>query len=78
MTGPFFRPFPRLMLEPGHYSPSFLANVGCVRKATLAICISIRGDLAAPMATMQDSRVILDRNGAEDLTPPGQAILVRG
>jgi len=30
------------------------------------------------MATMQDSRVILDQNGAEELTPPGQAILVRG
>jgi hypothetical protein len=30
------------------------------------------------MATTQDSRVILDQNGAEELTPPGQAILVRG
>jgi hypothetical protein len=30
------------------------------------------------MATMADSRVILDQNGAEELTPPGQAILVRG
>ncbi len=30
------------------------------------------------MATMQDSRVILGQNGAEELTPPGQAILVRG
>ena len=30
------------------------------------------------MPTMQDSRVILDRNGAEELTPPGQAIFVRG
>jgi TfoX/Sxy family transcriptional regulator of competence genes len=32
------------------------------------------------MATMQDSRVTLrvDQNGAEELTPPGQAILVRG
>jgi DNA segregation ATPase FtsK/SpoIIIE-like protein len=27
---------------------------------------------------MQDSRVILDQNGAEGLTPPGQAIFVRG
>jgi hypothetical protein len=27
---------------------------------------------------MQDSRVILDQNGAEELAPPGQAILVRG
>ena len=54
MTGPFFRPFPCLMLEPGHYSPSFLANAGCVRKATLAIRISIRGDLAAPMAASPD------------------------
>jgi hypothetical protein len=30
------------------------------------------------MATMADSRVILDQNGAEELAPPGQAILVRG
>jgi DNA segregation ATPase FtsK/SpoIIIE-like protein len=30
------------------------------------------------LATMQDSRVILDQNGAEELTLPGQAILVRG
>ena len=32
------------------------------------------------MATMADSRVTLrvDQNGAEELTPPGQAILVRG
>ena len=30
------------------------------------------------MATMADSRVILDQNSAEELTPPGQAILVRG
>jgi DNA segregation ATPase FtsK/SpoIIIE-like protein len=29
-------------------------------------------------ATMADSRVIFDQNGAEELTPPGQAILVRG
>ena len=34
--------------------------------------------LALSMATMQDSRVILDQNGAEELEPPGQAILVRG
>lgn len=34
--------------------------------------------LALAMATMQDSRVILDQNGAEELSPPGQAILVRG
>ena len=34
--------------------------------------------LGLAMATMQDSRVILDQNGAEELTPPGQAILVRG
>ena len=34
--------------------------------------------LGLAMATMQDSRVILDSNGAEELTPPGQAILVRG
>ena len=27
---------------------------------------------------MQDSRVILDQNGAEELSPPGQAILARG
>ena len=33
--------------------------------------------LGLAMATMQDSRVILDQNG-EVLTPPGQAILVRG
>ena len=26
------------------------------------------------MATMQDSRAILDPNGAEELAPPGQAI----
>ena len=30
------------------------------------------------MATMQDSRVIHGHNGAEELTPLGQAILVRG
>jgi hypothetical protein len=32
------------------------------------------------MATMADSHVTLrvDQNGAEELTPPGQAILVRG
>jgi hypothetical protein len=29
------------------------------------------------MPTMQDSHVILDQNGAEELTPPGQAIFVR-
>ena len=30
------------------------------------------------MATMQDSRVILDQNGAETLNPPGQAIFTWG
>ncbi len=30
------------------------------------------------MATIQDSRVIFNQNGAEELAPPGQAILVRG
>jgi hypothetical protein len=36
--------------------------------------------LGLAMSTMQDSRVTLriGQNGAEELTPPGQAILVRG
>ena len=34
--------------------------------------------LGLAMSTMQDSRVILDQNGAEELSPPGQAILARG
>ncbi len=34
--------------------------------------------LGLAMATMQGSRVILDQNGAEELTPPRQAILARG
>ena len=43
---------------------------------TLKTNVPARDGLA--MATMADSRVILDQNGAEELTPPGQAILVRG
>jgi len=43
---------------------------------TLKTNVPARVGLA--MATMADSRVILDQNGAEELTPPGQAILVRG
>jgi hypothetical protein len=34
--------------------------------------------LGLAMATMQDSHVNFDQNGAAELTPPRQAILVRG
>jgi hypothetical protein len=34
--------------------------------------------VAPALATMQDCRTIMDQNGAEELTPAGQAILVRG
>ena len=34
--------------------------------------------VAPALATMQDCRTIIDQNGAEELTPPGQAIPVRG
>ena len=39
---------------------------------------NVTARLGLAMPTMQDSRVILDQNGAEGLTPPGQAIFVRG
>lgn len=38
----------------------------------------LRSGLAWTFALADSSRVILDQNGAEELTPPGQAILVRG
>jgi len=47
----------------------------CVCPGSLKANVSARLGLA--MAMMQDSRVILDPNGAEELAPPGQAILVK-
>ena len=35
-------------------------------------------EVAPALATVQDCRTIMDQNGAEELTPPGQAILARG
>jgi hypothetical protein len=34
--------------------------------------------VASALATMQDCRTIMDQNGADELTPPGPAILARG
>jgi len=62
------------------------AGIHCIlatQRPSVDVCpgslkANVPARLALAVATRQDSHVILDQNGAEELTPPGQAILVRG
>ena len=61
----------------GGHSPHRRHAAPLDRRLPGALKASAPARVALTTATMQVSRVILDCNGVEELTPPGQAILVR-